>query len=208
MNKKRIIINIVAAIFIFLIGFIIHGIFEWIPFNLLAVFVPINESIFEHIKMIFTSYMVYIIVKKVIYNKINITESNYLFKELLTTIFEIILFLSIFLPLFYTHNENIMITLLVYFITIVISMIFNYFITFKNNYRFLNILSFIVIIAIYILFGYLTFKPPINDFFLDSTNNSYGLNKWFSSKYLYIFIYVNIYTGFFYNFNKSKTIYN
>ena len=177
MYKNKIIINVIAAIFIFLIGFIVHGIFEWISFKLLAIFFPVNESIFEHIKMIFTSYIIYIIIKKIILKKLNIKENNFLFKELITTIFEIIIFLSAFLPLFYTHNENIMITLLVYFITIVISMIFNYFITFKNNYKILNILSFIVIIIIYIIFGHLTFKTPINDFFLDSTNNSYGLNK-------------------------------
>lgn len=177
MYKRKAIINILLGIFIFLIGFIIHNMYEVFPFKIIAIISPVNESIFEHIKMIFTSYMLYIIVKKTIYNKLNIIDNSFLFKELITTIFEIIIFLSIFLPVYYTHNENLMITLFIYFITIIISMIFNYFITFKNNYKLLNILSFIVIIIIYISFTYLTFKPLINDFFLDSTNNSYGLNK-------------------------------
>ena len=177
MDKKRTIINILSGLFIFLISFIIHGIYEWFPCIITSLIAPVNESIFEHIKMIFTSYMIYIILKKIAYKKFNIIENNFLFKELITTVLEIVLFLSIFLPLYYSHNENLMITLFVYFITIIISMILNYFVVFKKNYKVLNILSFIVIIIIYILFGYFTFNPLINNFFLDPTNNSYGLNK-------------------------------
>ena len=59
MNKK--IINIIGVFFIFLLGFIIHSIYEWMPNGIIAIFVPVSESIFEHIKMIFTSFMIWII---------------------------------------------------------------------------------------------------------------------------------------------------
>ena len=175
MNKKT--INIIGVFFIFLIGFIIHNLYEWFPSNILAIFVPVNESVFEHIKMIFTSYMIWILIKRILYKKFNINEPCFLFKEVLITIFEIPFFLCIFLPIYNNHLENLMLTLFVYFVTIVISAVTGYFIQFKNNYKILNILSLIVIVIIYLIFGYLTFKPPINNFFLDSTNNSYGLNK-------------------------------
>lgn len=175
MDKKT--INIIGVFFIFLIGFIIHNLYEWVPYNILTPFVPVNESVFEHIKMIFTSYMIWILIKRILYKKFNINEPCFLFKEVLITIFEILFFLCIFMPIYSHHLENLMLTLFVYFVTISVSTITGYFIQFKNNHKVLNMLSFIVIIIIYILFSYLTFRPPINNFFLDSINNSYGLNK-------------------------------
>ena len=170
-------INIVGIFCIFLLGFIVHGIYEWFPNFLSIVFFPINESIFEHCKMIFTSYMIWTIIKYLIFKKKRIIENNFLFKELITAFLEILLFLIIYIPVHNNTVESLMITLLIYFITILISQIINYYINFKKDYKYLKILSFIVITIIYIICTYFAFKPPINNFFIDSTNNSYGLNK-------------------------------
>ena len=175
MNKK--IINIIGTIFIFLIGFILHNLYDWFPNFITIIFAPINESIFEHIKLMLTSYMLWIIIKSLILKKYDLSENNFLFKELLTVIFEIVLFLAIFVPIYNKFGENLMITLLIYFITISIGQILNYFITFKNDHKSIKILSFIAIIIIYLITTYLTYKPLITGFFLDPTNNSYGLNK-------------------------------
>ena len=151
--------------------------YEWLPNFFTMIFFPISESVFEHTKMIFTSYMIWIIVKYYILKKYNLHENNFLFKELLTTFFNIILFLAVFVPIYRKYGENIFITLFIYFITIIISQIFNYFVKFKNDYKYLKILSTIVILLTYIISTYFAYKPPINWFFIDSKNNSYGLNK-------------------------------
>lgn len=174
---KKSTISIISVIFIFLSGFIVHNIYEIFPNPITAIIFPVNESIFEHVKMIFSSYMIWIIIKYFLNKKNNINENNYLFKELVITIFEIFLFLLIFIPVYKIFGENLMITLLIYFITIVISQIINYFITFKNDYEYLKTISTIAIVLIYLIFALFTYKPPINSFFLDPTNNSYGLNK-------------------------------
>ena len=175
--NKKLIINIIGTIFIFLIGFIIHNLYEWFPYGLTSIFAPVNESIFEHIKMIFTSYMIWIIVKHFILKKNNLKENSFVFKELLTTIFSIIIFLIIFLPIYNKFGENLSLTLLIYFISIALSFIFNYLINIKKESRTLNIIGVISIIIIYIITTYLTYNPIICNFFLDPTNNSYGLNK-------------------------------
>ena len=174
---KKITTNIVAVIFIFLIGFVIHNLYEIFPNPISAIVFPVNESIFEHVKLIFSSYMLWILIKYFLYKKDNVIENNYLLKELLTLLFEIFLFLLVFIPVYKTFGENLFITLLIYFITILIAQIINYFILFKNDYKILKIISFIVIVLIYLIFLIWTYKPPINDFFIDPTNNSYGLNK-------------------------------
>jgi len=176
MNKK-ILINIIGAIFIFLIGFIIHNLYDWFPNILISIISPVNESIFEHIKLIFTSYIIWLIVKYFIYKNNNLEENNLILKEVITTLFSIILFLIIFLPIYNKFGENLFITLFIYFISITISQILNYFITIKKESRILDIIGVGIIIIFYIITTYLTYKPPINDFFLDPTNNSYGLNK-------------------------------
>lgn len=175
MNKK--IITIISMIFIFLIGFIIHNLYEWCPNIVTLILSPVNESVFEHMKMIYTSYIIWIIIKYFILKKYNIKENNFLLKELLTFLFNITLFLTIYWPIYSKFGENMLVTLTIYLISIIISQILNYFIEFKKDSNVLNIISLIVIFLIYAFTTYLTYNPPICKFFLDPTNNSYGLNK-------------------------------
>ena len=164
-------------IFIFLIGFIIHNLYEWCPNIVTLILSPVNESVFEHMKMIYTSYIIWIIVKYFILKKYNIKENNFLLKELLTVLFNIARFRTIYWPIYSKFGENMLVTLTIYLVTIIISQILNYFIEFKKDSNVLNIISLIVIFLIYVFTTYLTYNPPICRFFLDPTNNSYGLNK-------------------------------
>lgn len=164
-------------IFIFLIGFIIHNLYEWCPNIVTLILSPVNESVFEHMKMIYTSYMIWIIIKYFILKKYNIKENNFLLKELLTFLFNIALFLTIYWPIYSKFGENMLVTLTIYLISIIISQVLNYFIEFKKDSNVLNIISLLVIFLIYAFTTYLTYNPPICKFFLDPTNNSYGLNK-------------------------------
>lgn len=175
MNKKTLVI--ISTIFIFCIGFIIHGLYEWCGNIITLIISPVNESVAEHMKMIYTSYIIWIIIKYFILKKENIKENNFLFKEILTFFINIIIFLSIYWPIYSKFGENMLVTLTIYLISILISQIINYFIKFKKDSNILNIISLILIFLIYILTTYLTYNPPICKFFLDPTNNSYGLNK-------------------------------
>jgi len=174
-NKKT--INIFGTFFIFLIGFIIHNLYELFPNFITIILAPVNESIFEHLKMIFTSYMIWIIIKRSILKNKDIKENNFLFLESLTALFNILIFLIIFIPIYNYFGENLTLTLVIYFVTIALSQTINYFIELKKDYKSLNILSFIAIILIYISTTYLTYNPPKTELFLDPINNSYGLNK-------------------------------
>lgn len=175
MKKK--IIQIISILFIFLIGFIIHNLYEWCPNIVTLILSPVNESVFEHMKMIYTSYIIWIIIKYFILKKYNIKENNFLLKELLTFLFNITLFLTIYWPIYSKFGENMLVTLTIYLVTIIISQVLNYFMEFKKDSNVLNIISLLVIFLIYAFTTYLTYNPPICKFFLDPTNNSYGLNK-------------------------------
>lgn len=175
MNKKK--INILGVVIIFLLGFLIHNLYDWFPSFVTIVISPVSESLFEHLKMIYTSYLIWTIIKHFLYKKFNLKSNNFLFNELITTLFEILIFYLIYLPIYNYFGENLILTLIIYFITIIISQVFNYLFELKKDYNFLKYFSLISIIFIYSTLTYLSYKPPICDFFLDSTNNSYGLNK-------------------------------
>ena len=51
MYKKYIILNIILT---FIMGFLVHNIYNWYPSFITSIF-PVNESLYEHIKLIFLS---------------------------------------------------------------------------------------------------------------------------------------------------------
>lgn len=67
MTLKR--ITWIDVIFIFLVSFIIHYMFDWYPSIITFMFFPVNESIWEHQKMIFMAYLMWGIVEYFILKK-------------------------------------------------------------------------------------------------------------------------------------------
>lgn len=126
--------------------------------------------------MIFTSYLLYMSILKLFFNK---EENNFYSSYFLASIFNIILFLIIFVPIYNAFGENIIITLVIYFITILISNYIRYLITEKNTYTTLNKYIYIPIIIVYILFTTLTYYPIKKPLFYDVPNNQYGIYTYY-----------------------------
>lgn len=165
--KKKIILNIILT---FGLCFLTHNIYKWFPNNLTAIFFPVNESIWEHMKMLFTTYL---ISGFIIY--LFIDKRNFALSSLITGIGGIILYLILFLP-FNTSNK-----IVIFGILIINIIIFEYIrlkIINKNFDNKFNIFAYALIIIVYIIFGYLTFKPLKNDLFKDKSTNQYGINTY------------------------------
>ena len=98
----------------------------------------------------------------------------------LTLIFNIVIFLVIYLPIYYIFGYNTIITLSLYFISIILSTIFNYKIqTSSQDYYILNKYSLLIMIFITFTFSYLTYYPIENSLFIDSANKKLGLNNYY-----------------------------
>lgn len=172
-------IKIISVISIFLLSFFTHYGYDIFP-NLITSFLfPVNESIFEHMKMIFTSYIIYsffeyILIKK--YSKTNNFSSSILFNIL----FNIIFFLIIYIPIYNITGYNHFITLFTYFISIVITQIFSYIIlNSSKNFNVLNKYSYLFIFIIFLILIYLTYYPPKISLFIDKSNNKIGINSYY-----------------------------
>lgn len=173
MNKRFVIINIFLT---FAISFLVHAIYEWIPSVVTSIF-PVNESLFEHVKLMYLSSIISSTILYFIFKFKKIYINNFLFGLLVSTIFNIILFYLVYLPIYYQIGENLTVTLIIYFITIIFSQYLYYLIITMNNNKKLNTISFISLIVIMGILTYFTYHPLHVDFFRDPMKNTYGIKK-------------------------------
>lgn len=177
MSLKK--IKIISIFGIFVLNFISHFLYEWMPNTLFSIFFPVNESIFEHMKMISTSILIYSIMEYIILKKTKTNYNNYLFSIFISCIGNIIIFLIMYLPIYYKIGEKLILTIILLFISIVITEFISYkILCTKKNYTWLNIVSLLMIITLYIILGYLTYNPIICPLFFDPLNEKYGINNY------------------------------
>ena len=175
MNLKK--IKIISIFGVFLINFLSHFLYDLFPNGLFAIFFPVNESIFEHMKMISSSILIYSLIEFILLKKYNVKFNNYIFNIFVSCVFNIAIFLIIFLPIYYWIGEKFIITIIILFISIMITQFISYkILSMKKNYNYLNIVSLVMIIVLYIVFAYLTYNPIIAPFFFDPMNEKYGIS--------------------------------
>ena len=167
--------KIISPIILFIISFPIHFLYTLFPNIITSFFAPVNESTFEHMKMIYTSYLIFSIIEYFYLKKKNIKVNNITINPFISGLFNIFIFLLIY-QLRFILNETMTLT----FIMLFISYIITSFISFKilscrklvNKY-----LGIILTLVIYIPFIYYTYNPLHTNFFYDTKNEIYGLKK-------------------------------
>ncbi len=171
--KKMIFIN---AILTFILCFLTHFLYTWIPNPIFSIFFPVNESIWEHMKMIYTTILIYGIIEVFIMKKFNIKFNNLLISIFIKAVICIPIDLLIYLPILKIFAEHMIVTFIILFIAILISNIIGYFILKSNEIKYEKTISIIGIILVYIIMIILTYKPLKYDLFYDRTEQKYGIN--------------------------------
>ena len=172
MKKK---IWIVNAVGIFLLSFLCHFIYDWFPNKLTCLFFPVNESIWEHVKMLFTTNIVWGVIAFFLYRKIKIPTHN-LFPYLWTSgVLNCIILLALYLPLYYLLGEHMILTLIILFVSIIITQYITSRINERKEAKLWNFLSLIAIVLTFCLLGYLTYHPLKTELFYDKIEEKYGL---------------------------------
>ncbi len=174
MYKK---IKITSAIIVILLTFPFHFMYQFKPNFLTAIFFPINESIWEHLKLFITPALIAFIVEMLIMKKQRICiQNNYL--ALLTEIaISIGTFLTIFLPFYFKMGENIFFTITVMIASIIFSKYLGYLLVKEKNELILNYLALIILFIVIIINIIFTFHPLNNYLFVDPITNQKGLPK-------------------------------
>lgn len=175
MNKLKL-WKIIGIFIVFLLCFPLHFIYEWLPNSFFSIFLPVNESIWEHMKLIFTSYFLYEVIEYIILKKKNISVNNFFLQTFIVPIIGIIVYLIIFMPLYYIFGENMFISISLLFIVIVLEEIISYFLLQYKEIDNQRIIGIIGILLTYIIFGILTYQPLKNDLFYDTVEGKYGID--------------------------------
>lgn len=159
MNKKLWYYTAAGVIFVALFGSLLHFVYEWSGQNFfVGLFTPINESTWEHMKLLFFPMLVYS------FFEIAVIGKHY--PCLYSSLFGGIILGSVFIPvIFYTYTgvlgfHILVLDIAVFIVSILVAFFFSYYFTITcrtADYEvFLNILVF-VMAAAFLIF---TIFPP------------------------------------------------
>lgn len=176
MNLKK--IKILAVIGIFILSLLSHFAYEIFPNIIFSFIFPVNESIWEHMKILFTSTLLYGIIDYLLLKKYNIKYNNFNFQLYFTSLIGIPIYLVIYLPLYNLLGESPFISISLLLIVYIITQIVSYNILKEKELKILNIITIPVILLSYLGFIYLTYNPPHTYIFYDITEDKYSINDY------------------------------
>ena len=159
---------------VFATCFLVHFLYNLLPLKIISFIAPVNESIWEHMKMIYTSYILYGIIEYCFIKKYAI--NNFIFQLFIVPIIGIIIYLCIYLPLYNLIGENMIFNIGLLFIITIIEQFVSYYILNHRELELEKTIGIIGILIVYIIFAYLTYHPIRNYIFFDSHSNKYGIN--------------------------------
>lgn len=175
MNLKK--IKVIGVTTIFVLAFIYHFLYEWFPNPIFSILFPVNESIWEHMKLLYTGILSWGIIEIMLLKKNKIKYNNYPYQLFLTSFTSIILYLIIYLPLYNLFGESLIISIPLLLIVILLEQILSYYLLKqKKENDILDKIAIILIILFYMILLNLTYDPPKNYIFYDTVENKYGIN--------------------------------
>lgn len=175
MNKIKK-LKILGIILAFLLAFPLHFLYDKLPCFITSIIAPVNESIWEHMKILFGGILIAGVIQKIIVKTKKLDINNVCISNFTAALTSIPIFLAMYLPVYNSIGENLTITIIIMFIAIVIAEIISYLIMKKDDLKLEN-MAIIFTIIVYIIFGLLTYFPPQHELFIDPLSLSYGRKK-------------------------------
>ena len=156
---------------LFVLSSIVHFVYDIFNLDIIALVFPVNESIFQHMKMIFTAYFIFYIGLFLLREKLKI--NNIFLTNLISVVICIVFFLVIYLPVRFRFGENMIFTFILLFLSFLVSQEASYCFLKKDYNKGIDVLSLSIIFILFIIFAYFTFNPIENDFFWDPEHETY-----------------------------------
>ncbi len=175
MDKKLFRQSIFGFIFVGLLGSLGHFVFEWSGYNNAAgMFFPINESTWEHLKLLFFPYLIWSVIEYFLLGKLK----GFIFSKAAGVLAGMLSIVSIF----YTYTgaageSSEFINILIFFIGVLTAFTVDYFMirNEKLQQKNYNLTGFAIFVILFISFIAFTFTPPLIPLFRDPINLSYGI---------------------------------
>ena len=179
MEKKKILkFQIFSVIFTWILGTILHFVYEWSGDNkIIASFSAVNESTWEHLKLVFFPMLITTIIGFLVIGKDN--KKFWCAKTI-----GIILAMSFIIVFFYTYTGIIGTNFAIldigsFFVAVILGEYAAYKIMTNEEYKLkcnkkIAVIGLICILLCFIIFTYL---PPHIGLFKDPISNGYGIQK-------------------------------
>lgn len=176
MQKSLFRYSLIGFIFVSILGSLSHFIYKWSGYNIVAaMFCPVNESVWEHLKLLFFPYLIWSIAG---YRKL-IGENPNTKGILLCKLIGAVTGMITIVTFFYTYTGMIgksieIVNILSFFIGTGTAFITDNLLIKQNKLKYDNlaIAGFISITAVFIIF---TFAPPLIPLFKDPITSIYGI---------------------------------
>lgn len=167
----------VGIITIISLGFLLHYIYFWTGTSkIVGLFVPVNESVWEHLKLGYWSVVLFSIAE---YLQIKNSVNNYSFAKLIGVLALEITILLIFYGYTFIVGKNIfLMDIFSYIMGVIVCQYLTYnLFQLRPFSKFFNRISLVAFIAIGILFGVTTYYPPHAAVFMDNSTKTYGISN-------------------------------
>lgn len=174
MNIKR--LKIVSLLIAFAVCFPLHSLYNKFPSFITSIFAPVNESIWEHMKILFGSVMFAGVVQKIYMIIKKQKNDNICFSNFIAALSSIPIFLIMFFPFYSIIGYNMIITIAIMFIALTLAEVISYKIMNKKDLKLENV-TILFAISVYIIFAILTYYPLKNNLFIDPITKYYGIKK-------------------------------
>lgn len=166
-------VKLILVIIIFILSFICHFAYELAPNFISSIIFPVNESIWEHMKLIATPVIIGSIFEYIYYKRKKINCNNFILSYGISIILGISFYLAIYMPIHISFGHNLYIAIILLFITYMIIEIISYYIIKHNKIKYSNIIGILLMIFIYGVFYYFTYYPKENILFFSSQRDDY-----------------------------------
>ena len=170
-------IKFIGAIVIFLLTVLYHFLYDWLPNPVFSVFFPVNESIWEHMKLLYSGIFTWGVIEYFIFRKKNISYRNFFSTLFLEMVTSIMVYLIMYLPLYNVFGENMVISIGLLIIVIILEEIFSYYLlSYSKENKILDRISILFVVLGFVVFLCFTYDPPRNYIFYDIVSNKYGID--------------------------------
>jgi hypothetical protein len=174
MNRKLLAWELAGALFIIILGSMLHFTFKWSGNNqLVAIFSADNESVWEHLKLVFWPTLLWGLIE---FLSLRGKANNFVFAKTA----EVYLMIALIPAIFYTYTaligESLAIDIGSFMVVAVIGQLFSYkLLTVRQLPRWVTWVSLGFFALLLVLFVVFTFYPPQFQLFLDPETGTYGI---------------------------------
>ena len=173
MSLKK--IKTIGIFIIFFFCFFTHFVYVWFPSFFTSLFFPVNESIWEHMKMLICAIIIWEFLEFLILKHFDIYFNNFVFAVFIMCFLSIIVFIIVYYPIYLVLSSSFLFNIICLFITIYFVSVVGYYIMKQSHIKYGFVIGIVGIIFLYVLFGLLTYFPIKNNLFVDPRYNACGL---------------------------------